>query len=146
MSTLHYLKVRMFFFVFLQLGFAAIMSAIYALVMMLVIVSIAINISYDGICSPSAIFLFMVAGIFIISAILHPQEFWCLPAGIIYFLSVPCMYLLLVIYSVCNLHVVSWGTREVRAVFLAIVVCCNYTFGGNFRIEKSIAKYFRNGF
>jgi chitin synthase len=30
----------------------------------------------------------------------------------LYLLVIPSGYLLLVIYSLCNLHVVSWGTRE----------------------------------
>lgn len=47
------------------------------------------------------------------AAILHPQEFWCLPYGVIYYITIPAMYLLLVLYSFFNLHVVSWGTREV---------------------------------
>lgn len=33
--------------------------------------------------------------------------------GLIYFITIPSMYLLLVVYSVFNLNVVSWGTREV---------------------------------
>ncbi len=33
--------------------------------------------------------------------------------GLIYFITIPSMYLFLVIYSVFNLNVVSWGTREV---------------------------------
>ena len=37
----------------------------------------------------------------------------CLPYGVIYFITIPSMYLLLVIYSIFNLNVVSWGTREV---------------------------------
>ena len=41
------------------------------------------------------------------------QELPCLPMGIIYFITIPSMYLLLVIYSVFNLNNVSWGTREV---------------------------------
>lgn len=39
----------------------------------------------------------------------------CLSAsqsGLLYLLCIPSGYLLLVIYSLCNLHVVSWGTRE----------------------------------
>ncbi len=39
------------------------------------------------------------------------QEFWCLPYGVIYYITIPAMYLLLVIYSIFNLNVVSWGTR-----------------------------------
>ncbi len=32
----------------------------------------------------------------------------------IYLLCIPAMYLLLIIYSITNLNVVSWGTREVQ--------------------------------
>lgn len=41
------------------------------------------------------------------------QEFTCILHGLLYFVSVPSMSLLLFIYSLGNLHVVSWGTREV---------------------------------
>ena len=34
--------------------------------------------------------------------------------GVIYFITIPSMYLFLVIFSVFNLNVVSWGTREVK--------------------------------
>ena len=88
------------------------MSVIYSIVMMAVMVGIILQLSEDGLASPSGIFLIMTAATFIIAAILHPQEFWCLPTGIIYYLTVPSMYLLLIIYSVCNLNNVSWGTRE----------------------------------
>jgi len=40
------------------------------------------------------------------------QEFWCLIHGLIYFLAIPSMSMLLMIYSLGNLHIVSWGTRE----------------------------------
>ena len=33
--------------------------------------------------------------------------------GIIYYVTIPSMYLFLIIYAVFNLNVVSWGTREV---------------------------------
>ena len=35
--------------------------------------------------------------------------------GFLYFLSIPSMYMLLMIYALTNLHVVSWGTREVKS-------------------------------
>lgn len=89
------------------------MSAVYSIVMMAVLVGIILQLSEDGLASPTTIFLIMTAGTFIIAAILHPQEFWCLPCGLVYYLTVPSMYLLLIIYSVCNLNNVSWGTREV---------------------------------
>lgn len=94
---------------------AQLLSTFYAIVMMAVLVGIILQLSEDGLASPSGIFLLMTAFSFIIAALLHPQEFWCLPTGIIYYLTVPSMYLLLIIYSVCNLNNVSWGTREAPA-------------------------------
>ncbi|VDI35520.1 chitin synthase [Mytilus galloprovincialis] len=95
-----------------QLLFAGILSLIYALVMMVVVVGLGLEMKLEGICSPTTIFMIFIVGIFIISAILHPQEFYCLLHGALYFLLIPSMSMLLMIYSICNLHVVSWGTRE----------------------------------
>ncbi|XP_047000975.1 chitin synthase chs-2 isoform X1 [Schistocerca americana] len=97
----------------LQLLVAQILSTCYALIMMAVIVGTALQLGEDGIGSPSAIFLIALSGSFFIAACLHPQEFWCIVPGIIYLLSIPSMYLLLILYSLINLNVVSWGTREV---------------------------------
>nr|KAG5714884.1 hypothetical protein BaRGS_000372 [Batillaria attramentaria] len=97
----------------IQLSFAAIMSIGYALVMMIVIVGLVLEMKKDGICAPTTIFTVFIVGVFIISAVMHPMEFYCLFHGILYFLAIPCMSMLLMIYSICNLNVVSWGTREV---------------------------------
>lgn len=43
---------------------------------------------------------------------LHPQEMRALIYGIVYYITIPSMYMLLVIYSLFNLNDVSWGTRE----------------------------------
>ncbi|PSN55453.1 hypothetical protein C0J52_05692 [Blattella germanica] len=96
-----------------QLIAAKVISAIYGLVMMAVLVGIMLQIDEDGPFAPSSLFFFIVAGEMIIAAFLHPQEFNCLPAGIVYYVTVPSMYLLLIVYSIFNLNVVSWGTREV---------------------------------
>ena len=98
-----------------QLMLSAILSTFYALVMMAVIVGTSLQLGEDGIASPSAIFLMSMVGSFFIAACLHPQEFLCIIPGIIYLLCIPAMYLLLIIYSITNLNVVSWGTREVQA-------------------------------
>ena len=95
-----------------QLLLAQIMSTMYALLMMAVIVGTAIQISDDGWGSPSSIFLISIVTSFFTAALLHPQEFFCIAHGFLYFLAIPAMYLLLMIYSLCNLNVVSWGTRE----------------------------------
>ncbi|KAJ9577214.1 hypothetical protein L9F63_006188, partial [Diploptera punctata] len=96
-----------------QLFFAKVISAIYGLVMMAVLVGIMLQINEDGPLAPSSLFFFMVAAEMVIAAFLHPQEFYCLPAGIIYYVTIPSMYLLLIVYSIFNLNNVSWGTREV---------------------------------
>ena len=97
----------------IQLLLSGILSTFYALVMMAVIVGTALQLGEDGSGSPSAIFLTCMVGSFFIAACLHPQEFWCIVPGLIYLLCIPSMYLLLIIYSITNLNVVSWGTREV---------------------------------
>ncbi|XP_067667763.1 chitin synthase chs-2-like [Haliotis asinina] len=97
----------------MQLNIAAIMSAVYSLLMMAVVVGTLVQIAEDTIVSPNAVFLLMLLAIFIISACFHPQEFICLIPGALYFLCIPSGYVLLMIYAMCNLHVVSWGTREV---------------------------------
>ncbi|GBM44934.1 Chitin synthase chs-2 [Araneus ventricosus] len=97
-----------------QILIAEIFSALYALLMMAVLVGISLQLVIDGITSPGAIFILSMTASFIVAALAHPQEFWCVVHGFIYFLSVPSMYLLLALYSFINLHVVSWGTREVQ--------------------------------
>merc|ERR1719220_2102031 len=98
-----------------QLLLSQLLSTYYAMIMMAVIVGTALQLGEDGLGSPSAIFLIAMTGSFFIAACLHPQEFWCVVPGMIYLLCIPSMYLLLIIYSITNLNVVSWGTREVAA-------------------------------
>lgn len=97
-----------------QIRIAAFMSAIYAVVMMAVIVGTTIQVAEDSWTSPNAVFLMLLVFIFIVAAVSHPQEFWCIVPGMLYFLCIPSGYLLLLIYSLCNLNIVSWGTREVE--------------------------------
>ncbi|XP_035658099.1 chitin synthase chs-1-like [Branchiostoma floridae] len=97
-----------------QINVAAIMSAMYACVMMAVVVGIAGQITVEGPLSPVAIFTFLMCGLFLTAAIIHPQEFWNIACGALYLLCVPSGYLLLIIYSLCNMNIVSWGTREVK--------------------------------
>ncbi|CAH0556147.1 unnamed protein product [Brassicogethes aeneus] len=96
-----------------QLFFAGLISAVYGLIMMAVLVGVLLQIKDDGWFAPSTLFFFMMAGEFIVTALLHPSEFYCLKYGVIYYVTVPSMYMLLVIYSVFNMNNVSWGTRDV---------------------------------
>ena len=57
----------------------------------------------------SVLYLGGLCGIFIAAALLHPNEFTCLFHGIWYLLCLPSGYLLLTIYSLCNITDRSWG-------------------------------------
>ena len=96
-----------------QIMLAQILSIVYALVMVAVLVGMFIQFTEDGILAPTTLSFVFIVFVFCLAGVLHPQEFWCLPMGIIYFVTIPSMYLLLFVYSVFNLNVVSWGTREV---------------------------------
>ncbi|KAL1490875.1 hypothetical protein ABEB36_011558 [Hypothenemus hampei] len=96
-----------------QLLVAAIISAIYGLIMLTVLIGVAMQIKEDGILAPSSLFFLLMMGEYVIAAMVHPKEFYCLKYGIVYLITVPSMYMLLVIYSVFNMNNVSWGTRDV---------------------------------
>ncbi|CAJ0955692.1 unnamed protein product, partial [Mesorhabditis belari] len=95
-----------------QLLVAQVIGALFAMLMTAVIVGTSLQIQKDGIFSPHSMFLFAVITSFLTAAILHPLEFTCIIPGVLYFLAIPCMYMLLPIYSICNLNTVTWGTRE----------------------------------
>lgn len=95
-----------------QIRAAAFLSAVYAIIMMAVIVGTTIQVAEDSWTSPNAVFLMLLFSIFFIAACVHPQEFWCIVPGLLYFICIPSGYLFLLIYSLCNLNIVSWGTRE----------------------------------
>lgn len=95
-----------------QLTAAFVISALYGLVMIAVVVGIVIQLKEDGLFAPASMFfVFMMAQI-IITALLHPQEIGALPSFCVYYITIPSMYMLLIIYSLFNLNDVSWGTRE----------------------------------
>ena len=96
-----------------QLTIAAFLSAFYACIMTVVLVGIIQTIVDQSILNPSLLFLGIVSASFVFSGMVHPYEIFCLLHGILYYLCIPAGYLLLIIYSISNLHVVSWGTREV---------------------------------
>uniref|UniRef100_A0A914HDU6 chitin synthase n=1 Tax=Globodera rostochiensis TaxID=31243 RepID=A0A914HDU6_GLORO len=95
-----------------QLLMAQIIGALFAMLMTAVAVGTSLQIQKDGILSPHSIFLFTVLGSWFIAALLHPLEFDCVIPFALYFLAIPSMYMLLPIYSLCNLNTASWGTRE----------------------------------
>ncbi|XP_002048317.3 chitin synthase chs-2 [Drosophila virilis] len=95
-----------------QLLIAFVISALYCLVMMAVLIGIIVQMLEDGPLAPASLFFLLVAVQITIAGLMHPQEFWALLCGVIYYITIPSMYMLLMIYSVFNMNDVSWGTRE----------------------------------
>ncbi|KAJ8416020.1 hypothetical protein AAFF_G00380420 [Aldrovandia affinis] len=62
--------------------------------------------------TPTGLFLVSMTIMYLVTALLHPQEFGLIVYGLMYFICIPSGYLLLTIYSLVNMHIVSWGTRE----------------------------------
>ena len=60
----------------------------------------------------STIYIGFLAAIFVLTGVLHFNEFSCLLHSFWYLICLPSGYLFLTIYSVCNINNQSWGTRE----------------------------------
>lgn len=56
-----------------------------------------------------------MVGIFFFAACLHPKEFTNIIHGVVFFLMIPSTYVFLTLYSLINLNVITWGTREAVA-------------------------------
>ncbi|XP_070778288.1 chitin synthase chs-2-like [Enoplosus armatus] len=98
-----------------QITIAAILSVIYAFLMLVVTMSIIGSMVKDRtILTPSSIFVISMAIIYVITAIMHPQEIQLVFHGFLYIICIPSAYLLLTIYSMVNMNNVSWGTRETK--------------------------------
>lgn len=95
-----------------QLVVAQILSGFYVIIMMVVMVGLLITALTQSPYHPSVIFLLGLVIIFVVAAVLHPREWVNILYGFLYFVSIPSGFLVQVIYSLCNLNDVSWGTRE----------------------------------
>ena len=60
----------------------------------------------------SSLYLGGLIAIFFLAALLHPTELFCLFHGVWYLLCLPSGYLLLIVYSVCNMTDRSWGKQH----------------------------------
>ncbi|KAK7899320.1 hypothetical protein WMY93_020173 [Mugilogobius chulae] len=96
-----------------QITIAAVMSSLYAILMMITFLTAIGNIVKDqSIMTPSSLFIICLVFFYVITALLHPQEIGLVMYGLLYLLCIPSAYLLLSIYSMVNMDNVSWGTRE----------------------------------
>ncbi|XP_050407589.1 chitin synthase chs-1 [Patella vulgata] len=96
-----------------QLLAAGVLSTVYAFIMVMVLAGTIIQAVTTDILNPSVLFVLALVSLFTFAGLLHPYELFCLPPGALYFICIPSGYLLLVIYSLCNMDNVSWGTREI---------------------------------
>lgn len=96
-----------------QVTIAGIMSILYAFLMTASFFSIIGDMVMQGtFLTPTGVFLVSMAIMYMVTAILHPEEFGLIIYGLMYFICIPSGYLLLTIYSLVNMNNVSWGTRE----------------------------------
>ncbi|KAM7423963.1 hypothetical protein PAMA_000360 [Pampus argenteus] len=96
-----------------QITIAGIMSILYAFLMTASFFSIIGEMVVQGtFMTPTGLFLISMAIMYLVTAILHPEEFGMIIYGLMYFICIPSGYLLLTIYSLVNMNNVSWGTRE----------------------------------
>ena len=93
---------------------AKVLSMVYGIGMIAIVFGLFFNIWDSCPWSPSTLSLELTAGAFIAVGLLHPLEIKYLMYGVVYYLTIPCMYMLLPLYCVFNLDDVSWGTREER--------------------------------
>ncbi|CAF3352492.1 unnamed protein product [Rotaria socialis] len=78
-----------------RIAIDAIMTAIYALVMSIVLVATTAQILKSGFLDPSAVFLPSVAITFTVTGLLHPNGMFNLIHGFLYLVTIPGGYLLL---------------------------------------------------
>ncbi|XP_032880924.1 chitin synthase chs-2-like [Amblyraja radiata] len=99
-----------------QITVTAAFTVLYTLAMIGgVCTAFSIIISDGTIVSPIGIFITALVLLYFITALLHPNELPLVLYGLLYLLCIPTASMLQPIYSLANLHVTSWGTRETRA-------------------------------
>ena len=96
-----------------QLALAKILTLGYTMLMLAVYVGLVVQIADKGLLSATSISALSFFGPLIIAGMLHFEEAYCMLYIGVYLVTIPSMYVLLVIYSFFNLWNVSWGTREV---------------------------------
>ncbi|KAK3098226.1 hypothetical protein FSP39_017389 [Pinctada imbricata] len=95
-----------------QILVAGLLSSLYSVVMVIVTVGTLLNALSEPIYSPIVILPISLAFVFLTAGLMHPKEILNLVFGILYYLTVPSTFVFLTVYYLCNLHIVSWGTRE----------------------------------
>ncbi|ESO98347.1 hypothetical protein LOTGIDRAFT_114607, partial [Lottia gigantea] len=92
-----------------QLNIAKILTFFYAVIMCAVVVGTTIQIAQDLNVSVTTMFFGLLIGLFTTTALLHPTESFCLLSGCWYLLCLPAGFIVLILYSICNITDRSWG-------------------------------------
>ena len=95
-----------------QIEVAKVLSAIYAVMMVISYGAIIVNIVLDGPLTLANLGFLATFASFFLAAALHPQEFGNIVHCFVFMIALPAMFIILNIYSLLNMHIVSWGTRE----------------------------------
>ncbi|KAL3115596.1 hypothetical protein niasHT_014273 [Heterodera trifolii] len=98
-----------------QLTYAKIASVIYAFIMLAVLIATTNQIVLETVFSPTSMFVLGMVLIFSFASCIHPKEFANIIYGSVFFLMIPSTYVFLSLYSLINLNVINWGTREAVA-------------------------------
>lgn len=99
----------------IQITTAAVLTTVYTVVMVIVTVGLFVSLATEEPYSPNAVFFAEILFIFLCAGFAHPKEIMCLVHGLLYYLMVPSTFIFLTVYYMCNIHVVSWGTREKKS-------------------------------
>ena len=95
-----------------QLALAKLLTLFYIVMMLAVYVGVVVEIVERGFLSAAAVSAYSFFMPLLLAGLLHPEEAYCMLYMIVYLITIPSMYVLLVIYSLFNLNDISWGTRE----------------------------------
>lgn len=98
-----------------QLLVAKVLSGFYACIMMMIMFAIIIEaFAKRDECwlTPSTTTLIAVATVYLLAGVLHLLQIFDLLHGVVFYLTIPSMYMLLPFYCVFNLTDTTWGTRE----------------------------------
>uniref|UniRef100_A0A183BVS4 Chitin synthase n=1 Tax=Globodera pallida TaxID=36090 RepID=A0A183BVS4_GLOPA len=98
-----------------QLTYAKIVSVAYAFIMLAVLIATTNQIVLETVFAPTSMFVLGMVLIFSFASCIHPKEFANIIYGSVFFLMIPATYVFLSLYSLINLNVINWGTREAVA-------------------------------
>ena len=75
-----------------------------------------LDVSVDVQVSITTIYFGFLVSVYAVAGLVHPREIYCLLHGVWYLLCLPSGYLILTIYSICNLTDSSWGRWPMKII------------------------------